>query len=41
MRNKETCGLMSYANRKEMGSNRKVAIVIVALILILASASKG
>jgi len=30
----ETCGLMSYANRKQMSSNRTAAIVIVALIHI-------
>ena len=28
----EICGLMSYANRKQMSSNRTAAIVIVALI---------
>ena len=26
---------MSYANRKEMGSNRTVAIIIVALVHVL------
>jgi protein TonB len=30
----EICGLMSYANRKQMSSNRTAAIVIVALIHI-------
>src|SRR6185369_17743825 len=30
----EICGLMSYANRKQMGSNRTAAIIIVALIHI-------
>jgi protein TonB len=28
----EICGLMSYANRKQMSSNRTAAIIIVALI---------
>src|SRR5215218_314980 len=30
----EICGLMSYANRKQMSSNRTAAIIIVALIHI-------
>ena len=32
----ENCGLMSYAQRKEMSSNRTVAIIIVALIHVAA-----